>query len=171
MNLTIIEILQILVMILTILIVIGIFYEVHESKKTSRSDFLWRLYEKWDSKELIESRKFVNNLVKKFKNDHEKITQTFLQYFKRLEDQYYITIRLLNYFENLGYLVKSKGALGLKDIDEVVGSSVKRYWQISEGLIMKGRENAPTAYKNFEWLYGKINQMRAEKNTKKSAIR
>ena len=165
-EITTIEIIEILVLVATFFTVIGIFIAVYDSKKTRRADFLWRLYDKWDSKEIGESRKFMNDLVKRFKNNKEKITQTLYQYYEKLEDQYYVSTRLLNYFENLGYLVRSKGALRLKDVDEVLGSSIAFYWKIVEGSVMKARVEAPTAYENFEWLCCNISQIRAEKMRK-----
>lgn len=69
-----------------------------------------------------------------------------------------------NYFERLGYLVRS-GSLGRRLAYEYVGTQVRSWWASCAPMTQAHREtqNEPTALEHFEWLAGIMAEMDAKR--------
>ncbi len=76
---------------------------------------------------------------------------------------YYDLERFSNYFEHLGTLHKL-GALEIKWIDEMLGSSVVDFWEIWKPSVAEERRpNKPKLYENWELIAQKIKRRRSRK--------
>ena len=100
-------------------------------KKARCSDLLMRLDQMWDSNDYIRSRSMINQHASD--STLEKASQNLKELLVSLDEtnakEYFIMVRIANFFENLGFLV-CKGYLNHKDAFELFGSSAQRYWKL-----------------------------------------
>ena len=122
-------------------------------KKARYSDLLMRLHQIWDSKEYIRSRRMVNQYSSG--STPEEASQNLKESMKSFDEvdaeEFFIMIRLANFFENLGYLT-CKGYLGRKHALELFGSAAKRYWSLFFGFVSYQRHERVQAQPDA-WIY------------------
>ena len=100
-------------------------------KKARCSDLLMRLDQIWDSNDYICSRSMINQHASgsTFEEASQNLKESLVPLDEANAEEYFIMVRIANFFENLGFLV-CKGYLNHKDAFELFGSSVQRYWKL-----------------------------------------
>jgi len=100
-------------------------------KKSRCSDLLMRLDEIWDSNDYIRSRAMINQHAggSTLEEGSHNLRESLVSLDEANAEEYFIMIRIANFFENLGFLVY-KDYLNRKDALELFGSSAQRYWKL-----------------------------------------
>ncbi len=130
-------------------------------KKARCSDLLMRLDQIWDSNDFIRSRSMINQKASgsTLKEASQKLKESLVSLDKANAEEYFIMIRIANFFENLGFLV-CKDYLNYNDALELFGSSVHRYWKLFSEFTRYRRDSTtlkqPEAWKHFESLSVRI---------------
>ena len=100
-------------------------------KKTRCSDLLMRLDQIWDSNDFIHSRSMINQHAGELTLEEasKSLKELLVSLDKTNAEDYFIMVRIANFFENLGFLV-CIGYLNHKDAYELFGASAERYWKL-----------------------------------------
>jgi len=100
-------------------------------KKSRCSDLLMRLDQIWDSNDYIRSRSMINQDTSglTLEEASQNLKELLVSLDESNTEEYFIMIRIANFFENLGFLV-CKNYLNHKDAFELFGSSAQRYWKL-----------------------------------------
>lgn len=100
-------------------------------KKARNSDLLMRLDQIWDSKDYIHSRKMINQYGYGSTPEEasQNLKEAMISFDEANTEEYFIMIRVANFFENLG-LLTCKNYLKPKDALELFGGAAKNYWNI-----------------------------------------
>ncbi len=131
----------------TILIgVIIAIIELHFIRKSEHTQLIMNLYDKWDSDSLIESRNIIQSL-----GNNKVVVNKMARLNKK---DYLIALRVCNFFETLGFFVKTK-SLAIKDVKIWMGEGIIYYYEnVFEDYIMQKRKDIAKDdyFKNFEYL-------------------
>ncbi len=102
---------------------------------TRCSNLLMQLHQTWDSAEYIKSRTMINKHC--CAPDLDACSQKLKEAMKNYEDddaeEYYIMLRVANFFENLGFLGRKK-YLKRKDAIDLFGDTVANYWNLFSAM-------------------------------------
>lgn len=114
------------------------------------TDFLMRLSETWDSEPFRQARKIINEHA-------ENLLDVMNKFASENQDEFYLMLRVPNFFETLGMLVR-RGELSRETVLDLFESPLHRYYRLFLPFIKEGREaqakrdEAPTLYCDFESL-------------------
>ena len=125
--------------------------EIHYMRKSEHSQIIMNLHEKWDSDSLIESRNLIQNLSSNKLNVNKMV--------QLKKKDYLIALRVFNFFETLGFFVKTK-SLRVKDVKVLMGEGIIYYYEHFEDYILQKRKqiDKDDYYKNFEYLKDKCKE-------------
>jgi len=127
-------------------------HQLHSMEKTREAQLLADLSRRWDEELLTESRQAVG----KYKNGSE-LSQSLEELRNRSDEQYYVILRLPDFFEDLGLLVNKK-CLSLQLAKDMFGTAVKYHYNLYKDTIENMRKiyKDQTIYKFFEDLAEEI---------------
>jgi len=108
------------------------------------------LYKTWEGGPLFESRK----LLKPIKTSQE-LKEKLEGYDETGTEQYFIAIRICNYFVHIGHLVINN-YIKVKDIEDILGGSIIRYYELFDDYIKEERKKDPRVFENFQKLRERI---------------
>lgn len=128
--------------------------EINYMRKSTHSELLMNLYQIWESDYLSESRRLLKEIGSK-----SELERRMEEYGKKQQKEYFIVVRVANYFEHIGHLVNRK-YLKAKDIEGLMGSNVTKYYEIFEGYSEKAKKENKYLFKNFQELKEKIEKIR-----------
>jgi hypothetical protein len=135
--------------------------QLFDGRKARDAEFVREMSERWDSKELVETREAVRALGEKSPAELAVIVETA----RGLnDDSYYLYLRELNFFEDLGVLYRRRiVAVGL--IESALGTIVCDRWTLWKPHIdgILGTDH-PTYYENFQILALRISDRRTDKS-------
>ena len=60
-----------------------------------------------------------------------------------------------NYFKGIGVLLK-KQLIDLDLVDELMGTSIRKYWEKSRSFVIEDRREWPHSYEGVEYLYNEL---------------
>lgn len=130
-------------------IVVGVIIaliEINLMRKSTHSELLMDIYHMWESKSLMESRKLIKEQKTK-----EALKKKLKEWNREEKEEYFIAFRVCNYFEHIGHLVAKKYMKG-KDIEDLMGPSVIKYYEIFEDYTKEYRKEDERFNENFENL-------------------
>ncbi len=128
---------------------------VHHNKKARYADLLMRLNQTWDSKQFIKSRMLVNKYCHGITPEEscQNLKKAVVYFDKTDMEEFYIIVRIANFFENLGFLGR-KGYIIKEDSVELFGPTAKNYWNMFSSLVKYHRcereDPQPDAWLYFE---------------------
>ena len=140
---------------------IGLFFagwECYLVRKSRESGLLVHLSEMWNSDEYIKARRVVgeheNNLAQKMKEYEEKN-----------QENYFLIVKVGNYFEHMGILVDRK-FLSRDVVVELFGDSIKYYYGLYKDYVTQYRQEKEPSdlYIYFEHL-AKLSALKRTKNS------
>jgi len=147
---------------LTTLLVLGVallfaWLQVKAARNTVQVQLIADLSRRWDEQDVVESRKRASYYA-----DGQALLKAFQEVFENHPDDYYILIRVPNFFENLEVLVE-EGAISLDVVEKLLGSPAVYWWKRWEASVKYLREahDQPTAYEKFEDLAANLIQLKA----------
>ncbi len=125
-------------------------------KKARFSDLSMRLNQIWDSNDYICSRSMINQHASgsTLEEASQNLKESLMSLSKTNAKEYFIMIRIANFFENLGVIV-SKDYLNHEEALEFFGSAARRYWKLFSEYARYRRNSVPkqpTAWIYFESL-------------------
>jgi len=122
-------------------------------KKARCSDLLMRLNQVWDSDEYIRSRRTVNRHASglNLEEQSQSLKESLIAYNDYNAEEYFIMIRVANFFENLGFLIGKK-YINRKETLELFGSAANRYWKLFSQFTYY-RRNDCTPKQEDAWEY------------------
>jgi len=122
-------------------------------KKSRCSDLLMRLDQIWDSNDYIRSRSMINQHASgsTLEEASQNLKESLVSLSEANAEEYFIMVRIANFFENLGFLVY-KDYLNRKDALELFGSAVRRYWKLFFGFVSDRRSESPPTQLDA-WIY------------------
>ena len=122
-------------------------------RDTRCSDLLMRLHQTWDSNEYIQSRRLINKYSEGSTPEEasQNLKESIKSFLEANAREFFIMLRLANFFENLGYLTY-KGYLDHKQALELFGSAAKRYWGLFLGYVNYQRNERPQTQPDA-WIY------------------
>lgn len=127
--------------------------EIYYTRKSGHSQLIMDLYDKWDSDSLIESRNLIQNLCNS--RDNKLDVNKMAQLNKK---EYLIALGVFNFFDILGYFVKTN-SLTVKDVKVFMGEGIVYYYEdVFEDYITQRRKHKEDFYKNFEYLRDKCKE-------------
>lgn len=126
--------------------VIVALFEINLMRKSTHSELLMDVYQIWESKSIMESRK----LIKKQKTK-ETLKRRLKEWDREEKEEYFIAFRVCSYFEHIGHLVTKKYLRG-KDVEDLMGPSVIRYYEIFKDYTKEHRKEDERFNENFENL-------------------
>lgn len=141
-------------------IIIGIIIaliEINLVRKSAHSQLLMSLYDAWESDSLTESKYLLRKAGSK-----SEVLRKIEEYGEKQEKEYFIILRVANYFEHIGLLVNS-GYLTDKDIESLMGSNVINYYGVYESYSENFKKDNPLytyVFDNFRDLKNKIKVIR-----------
>lgn len=123
------------------------------SMETARkAQLLTDLSRRWDEELLVESRQAANRYA-----GGEELASALERHDQQNTKDYYVLVRLPNFFEDLGILV-SEGAISPKLVAKSLRSPAKGYWALYQPYIsaVRRRRQTKCTYQWFEKLVEKI---------------
>ncbi len=141
---------------MTLAIIITAIYagiQLFNIKKTRCSDLLMRLHQTWDSKEYILSRKTINQYGNgsTLEEASKNLRESLIAFDKINADEFYLIVRIANFFENLGYLTFN-GFLHRDDAIQLFGGPAQRYWYIFSDFVDFQRNESDKKQADA-WIY------------------
>jgi hypothetical protein len=135
-------------------VVIGVAFtvlEVRHMARTRRTDVIMRIYERFDSKEMIEALNRVG--AAKF--------ETFDEYGKKYG--FVDLTQIAVFFEGVGVLLE-QGLVDIKLLDSLFAPSFSSIWESIRPVVHAWRESIkqPTLFSHFEYLYERLRKYRNE---------
>ena len=126
-------------------------------KRARCSDLLMRLLQTWGSNDYNYSRRIINQHGKgsTLEEGSQNLRKSLISFDEEDAEEYFIMVRVANFFENLGYLT-CKGLLHRDQALELFGGSSKRYWGLFHGfadfLRNESENKLPDTWVYFEYL-------------------
>lgn len=123
-----------------------VYWQCYLMRKSRESELLMQLTMLWNSDEYIRARKVVGEHL-------DNLAQKTEEYEQKNEEDYFLIVKVGNFFEHLGVLV-DRNYLPRKVLIELLGSSIKYYYEIFVDYITQYRKTkGPTnLYIYFERL-------------------
>jgi len=146
--------------------VIIAWWELRHYKRSRQQEFILNMSCMWDSEPFVESKR----LIREIASSNKDLREALLGYRKNSKIEYYVLMRVPNYFEDLGFLVK-EGYLDAHVADSLFGRAIIMHYRYFRNHIQSERD--PTNpesceyFKNFEELYKIINKIRQKPKKKK----
>ena len=121
--------------------------------KASHSTILMQLDKTWASKDYIDSRRMINRCCRGSTPEEapQKLKESMISFDKTDAEEYFIILRVADFFENLGFLT-SKGYLNRNDALGLLGSATKNYWYLFSAWTNYERYERCNPHPN-EWEY------------------
>jgi len=133
--------------IIIIITIILTYKQIRDMRETRYSELFLEAYRIWDSKELVESRQLIMEIVTKNQNLCQKIEE----YEKSDATKYLTIIKVGSFFESLGILVKR--FIKVELVSDFFRSSILNYYKYYEEWIKKKHDEGETRlFENFEEL-------------------
>lgn len=128
--------------------------------KTAHAELLLRLSELWDSDSIIESRRFIDRVVKEAKNEEQArqlLCEKIEESDKKATKNYFILIKVINLFETLAFLIEKK-YLHLSEAREIFRQSLLYYNNLFSIHIKKiqGEKGKEESYKLLQAVVKKL---------------
>ncbi len=123
--------------------------QVKEAEKVRLIALAIEMARRWDDDVIVAVRREIKPLSDqqfRQKYEHERDTNS---------DKYYEWLKLANFFEDFGALVK-KDCLDIDLVDITIGNSVTFYWEKWSGPIIDERGEEDELYDNWEFLANAI---------------
>lgn len=146
--------------------VILAWWELRHFKKSRQQEFILNMSCMWDSEPFVESKR----LIREIASSNKDLREALLGYRKNSKIEYYVLMRVPNYFEDLGFLVK-EGYLDVRVADSLFGRAIIMHYRYFRNYIQSERD--PTNpesceyFKNFEELYKIIVKIRQKPKIEK----
>ena len=121
-------------------------FEMNFMRKSTHSELLMDIYQMWESKSLMKSRKLIKEQKTK-----EALKKKLKEWNREEKEEFFIAFRVCNYFEHIGHLV-AKNYMRGKDIEDLMGPSVIKYYKIFEDYTKEHRKEDERFNENFENL-------------------
>jgi hypothetical protein len=115
-----------------------------QQPKRRHTGFLLDLMQTWRSDSFVEARRIVNQYA-------ENLGEAIEKYDKENEPEYYTLIKVANFFEDLGTLVR-RGELTKQEIRDYFSESIEHYYHLYSKYIERHRQDILNLYKGFENL-------------------
>ncbi|KTD48122.1 hypothetical protein Lrub_1486 [Legionella rubrilucens] len=153
---------NIIIIFLTLIIVCAGWLQFQNLNRTSKSDFLLRIDERFSSPEILKARTIIHEFycLTNHKdidiNKHiEKISKLVSNTKKRAGDseKYIYLSNFLNFLESISYFANNN-YVSIDDLDELLGGSIKYYYLVYKLLINERREKY-----NSEYYYCEIQEL------------
>lgn len=128
--------------------------QLRHIKKARYSVLLMDLHQTWDSDEYIKSRVLINQHYSGINDEaaSKNLIKAFESFEVRSSDEFFLVVRLVNFFENLGYSV-CEGHLDRKQAMAIFGDAAKRYWHLVGDYVSFYRNKTqPGVWVYFEYL-------------------
>ncbi len=143
--------------ILTILLICVGWYQLMHLNKSTKADFLLRIDDRYGSKSNVEARKIIHEFyceaMSEIKNKEELSTKTVLniatdkiakkileiELDKKKATNFIHVLNLLDFLETIAYFCNNE-YISPKDINELVGGSIIKYYEVFKPFIKKRRE-------------------------------
>lgn len=122
-------------------------------KKSRCSDLFMRLDQIWDSNDYICSRSMINQhaIGSTLEEASQNLKESLLSLSEANAEEYFIMVRIANFFENLGFLIY-KNYLTHKEASELFGSAAQRYWNLFSEFV-RYRRYDDTPKQPDAWIY------------------
>jgi hypothetical protein len=122
--------------------------QVNEAEKERHISLVLEMARRWDD-DLVGARREISALSREGFQRHYAAAE------RANTDQYYEWLKLANFFEDFGVLVK-KECLDLDLVHETVGYSAVFYWEKWSGPIDHERDEVKGLYDNWEYLANQL---------------
>lgn len=122
-------------------------------KKARYSTLLMQLDLTWDSIEYIHSRMMINQYGygSTPEEESQNLKEAIISFSEANSEEYFLMIRIANFFENLGFLV-CNDYLNRKDALALFESAARRYWSLFGGFARYRRDES-TPKQPDAWVY------------------
>lgn len=126
-------------------------------RRTRCSNLLMQIYQTWDSDEYIKSRTMINQhcCAENLHESPKKLKEAMKAYEDKDAEEYYIMLRVANFFENLGFLGYKK-YLNKNDAIDLFGDTAENYWNLFSAMAKYDKcereDRQPEAWVYFEEL-------------------
>lgn len=126
---------------------------VRHNKKARYSNLLMMLHKMWDSKEYIKSRMLVNQYCSGSTQEEscQNLKEAVVTFDENDAEEFYIIVRIANFFENLGFLGRKKYIVK-EDALELFGTTAKNYWKLFSDLV-KYLRHERVDKQSDAWIY------------------
>lgn len=137
--------------------VVYAYVQLKHFKKTRCSDLLMRLHQTWDSKDYIQSRRMIYQYSEGLTSEEnsQKLKEALAFFDNDNAEEYYLMVRIANFFENLGFLADNNHISQTEALD-LFGDTAANYWNRFEAWCIYYRENSdepqPKAWVYFQKL-------------------
>ena len=122
-------------------------HQLVEAQTARKVQILTDLSRRWDDLVLSESRRKVNTFI----GDPERLSRTLKRLDKKNRADYYVIIRVANFFEDLAILV-GEDALSLELVKNSLGGPIRHYWSLFRCYILAAQEESPADFEHFARL-------------------
>jgi hypothetical protein len=146
-------------------VVIGVVFtvlEVRHMARTRRTDVVMRIYERFESREMVAAMARVG--ATKFEKDLD-------DYRKRYGSDILLDVeQIAVFFEGIGALLE-QGLIEVKLCDSLFGPSLNSAWQFMRPVIFSMREriNEPFLFSHFDYLVNELNIYRKAHDKKRNS--
>jgi hypothetical protein len=155
-----------LIIILTLIIVIVAWIQLGSLSRTSKSDFLLRIDERYSSVNSVKARTIIHEFYCDAQTDElhydiviEKISNRIkdVEFKKEESKDFIILINFLDFLETISYFCNKK-YISDRDVNELLGCSMNYYYKIFKPIIYARRSkyNDPRYYCEIEKFYEKL---------------
>ena len=120
--------------------------ELNQMRRSRHSELLMDLYQMWEDEPLMEARTLIKAIKLK-----EALKEKLEEWDKGEQKEFFIALRVCNFFEHIGHLVVKKYLKG-KDAEDLMGPSIIKYYEIFEDYIKEHRKEDNHIYENFQRL-------------------
>ena len=172
-----------LIITLTIIVIFLACEKSDNALSQSRTNYLIKIDERWSSREIIKARIIIHKMYINTKTTHPLKNNYCHDYDKFIEsklseeinmlseakeenkiEEFVYLLNFLDFLETIGYL-ESKNKIGLTEIEELLGNSIKFHFKIFENYIYNRRKEHKNNefYLCIESLYYKIKEPRKRK--------
>lgn len=161
----------IMLVVATIGLVFVAWIQLNKLSHSTKGEGIIEFDKKWGSHEIIKARKIIHDIYLKAQENKTVDKYNYigkelvgLSYNQDRSDDFMYILSFLNFFETVGFLCKQK-YFSAEDLDELVGNSIKFYFQSFKLYIehrrVKHKDNF--FHSEFEFLYKEV------KNNKKNS--
>ena len=144
---------DILTCIVLVVGVVAALRELSHMRKSRHSELLMDLYQMWDDEPLTEARRLIKAIKTK-----QALKEKLEEWDRGEQKEFFIALRVCNYFEHIGHLVV-KNYLKGKDAKDLMGPSIIKYYEIFEDYIKEHRKEDNHIYGNFQRLKEEIKKV------------
>ncbi|HVE44999.1 MAG TPA: hypothetical protein VNC84_07730 [Gammaproteobacteria bacterium] len=170
---------------LTIGLIVVALTQLLDLNKTSKSDFLLKIYAMYGSREIVKARAIIQRLYRNANPDPknpvpretyirkmaEEIDNIRHECGKKSCEEFSYLLNLLDFLETVGFFSRKK-YISAKDVDELIGNSVVFYYDIFRSWIYYRRKTYENSsyYCEFEELVEKIKSYQQKEKLSKTCM-